>query len=381
MVDSSQIISFIQEQYGTSSMIPLHAPVFPGNEKKYLNECIDTTFVSSVGPFVDQFEVEIGKWSGTARGVGVVNGTAALQIAMKLAGVENGDEVITQALTFVATTNAIAYLGASPVFVDVDLDTMGLSPAKLEHFLIQNAEIRDGKCYNMGTGKKIAACVPMHTFGFPVHMDALIKVCAEWKIPIVEDAAEAIGSYYHDEPCGALGELGIYSFNGNKIITSGGGGAIVSQNDELVARAKYLTTTAKKPHAYEYEHSELGYNFRMPNINAALLCAQLESLPLFLEKKRQLAQKYRDFFEGTDIKFRWETEGTKANFWLNAIELQDRASRDSFLEQTNQAGVMTRPVWTLMFKLPMYENCERDDQTNAQYLEDRIVNIPSSVIL
>ncbi len=381
MKQIEETIAFIRESFSTTDFIPLHAPVFPGNEKKYLNECIDTTFVSSVGKFVDQFEEEVGKWSDTAKGVAVVNGTAALQIAMKLVGVEKGDEVITQALTFVATTNAITYLGAKPVFVDVDLDTMGLSANKLEEFLEENAEIRNEQCYNKKTNKRISACVPMHTFGFPVHMNELLAICEKWKIPIVEDAAEAIGSYYHEKPCVSIGGIGIYSFNGNKVITSGGGGAIVSKNNNLLEKAKYITTTAKKPHPYEYFHDELGYNFRMPNINAALLCAQMENLQMFLDKKRELASRYREFFAETDIKFRWENENSKANFWLNAVELEDRVARDAFLQSTNDAGVMTRPIWTLMYKLPMYEDCQRDDQTHAEYLEDRIVNIPSSVIL
>ncbi len=381
MNNFNNIVEFIKIQFPKSEMIPLHAPIFKGNEKVYLNETIDSTFVSSVGAFVDKFEEHIGKISNSKRGVAVVNGTAALQIALKLVGVAQGDEVITQALTFVATTNAIKYAGAEPIFIDVDLDTMGLSPKSVEQFLQEHAELREGRCFNKITQKRISACVPMHTFGFPVHMDELIAVCKKWNIPIVEDAAESLGSTYKGAPCGTLSDIGIYSFNGNKIVTSGGGGAIVSKNEEYIKRGKYLTTTAKVPHPYEYVHDELGYNYRMPNLNAALALAQLEQLDNFLENKRALAIRYRAFFNSNGIKFRDEMQNTKANFWLMCIELADRNERDEFLKFTNAQGVMTRPIWHLMHKLPMYKDCYRDAQVNAQFLEDRIVNIPSSVNL
>ena len=309
----------------------------------------------------------------------VVNGTSGLQVALRLVGVESGDEVITQALTFVATANAIAYNEAKPIFLDVDVDTMGLSPKAVQEFLEENGEIRNGGCYNKRTGRRISACVPMHTFGFPMRIKSLIEVCNRWQIPIVEDAAESLGSEFEERPTGSFGEIGVFSFNGNKIITSGGGGVLVTNDNALGEKAKYLTTTAKRPHSYEYFHDELGYNFRMPNLNAALATAQLESLDDFLNKKRQLAENYRKFFADSGIQFRTEIPDTKANYWLMSIELKDKEERDCFLESTNKAGVMSRPIWQLMFKLPMYSGCFRDKQENARFLEERIVNIPSSV--
>lgn len=373
-------IEFIRETFSSKEFIPLHEPRFYGNEKKYLNEAIDSTYVSSVGPFVDRFENEIAAMAETEFGVAAVNGTAALQVALKLAGVNEGDEVITQALSFVATANSIKYNGAEPIFLDVDLGSMGLSPAAVQAFLEEYGDLREDGTYNKQTSKRIAACVPMHTFGFPADMDALLELCNQWKIPLVEDAAESIGSYYKGRACGSMGMMGVYSFNGNKIITSGGGGAIVTNDGELARRAKHLTTTAKVAHPYEYEHDELGFNFRMPNINAALICAQLEQLEAFIQAKRRLAEKYIEFFGSMDVKFRVEEENTFSNYWLMAVELENRDQRESFLQSTNDAGVMTRPIWKLLYKLPMYSSCFRDEQTNAQYLEDRIVNIPSSVI-
>ena len=379
MKEFKETISFIQDYYNTKDFIPLHEPRFCGNEKKYVMDTIDSTFVSSVGAYVDKFEEMMQGITKTRKAVAVVNGTAGLQVALRLAGVNAGDEVITQALTFVATANAIAYNNAHPVFLDVDLDTMGLSPVAVENFLEEHGEIRGEACFNKKTNKKIAACLPMHTFGFPVKIDELLKICKKWKIPFVEDAAESLGSYYKNQPTGSFGELGVFSFNGNKIVTSGGGGAIVTNNLTLGEKAKYLTTTAKKPHTYEYVHDELGFNYRMPNINSALACAQLENLNRFLEKKRDLAGKYGNFFENTSIKFRQEMPETKANYWLMAVELDNREERDLFLKTTNEAKVMTRPIWQLMYKLPMYKDCYKDEQRNAEFLEDRIVNISSSV--
>lgn len=377
----SRFIEFVQEQYKTTDFIPLHEPRFQGNEKKYVMETIDSTFVSSVGAYVDKFEAMMAEISQTERAVAVVNGTAALQVALRLVGVKQGDEVLTQALTFVATVNAIAYNNAKPVFLDVDLNTMGLSPKAVEAFLEEQGELREDGCYNKKTGNKIAACLPMHTFGFPVHLNELMDVCNKWNIPVVEDAAESIGSTYHGKPTGSFGQLGIYSFNGNKIVTAGGGGAIVSNDKQMGDFAKHLTTTAKKPHKYEYVHDELGHNFRMPNLNAALICAQLEQLDSFIENKRKLAERYESFFEELGINFRKENPHTKANYWLMCVELDNRKNRDEFLKVTNEKGIMTRPIWQLMYKLPMYEHCFRDDQKNAKFLEDRIVNIPSSVII
>lgn len=372
-------ISFIKEQYKTENFIPLHVPSFGGNEKKYLIETIDSTFVSSVGAYVDQFEVMMQNITSTKRAVAVVNGTAAIQVALRLIGVKPDDEVLTQALTFVATANAIAYQNATPVFLDVDLDTMGLSPKSVTLFLEEFGDLREDGCYNKKTGKKISACLPMHTFGFPVHLDELIEICEKWKIPVLEDAAESLGSEYKGKSTGSFGKLGAFSFNGNKIVTCGGGGAIVTNDAKLGEKGKYLTTTAKIPHPYEYVHDEMGYNFRMPNLNAALACAQLEQLGDFLENKRQLAKEYESFFASNGVKFRTETPDTKANYWLMCVELENKMDRDLFLKATNDNNVMTRPIWQLMYRLPMYSNCQRDKQVNAEFLEERIVNIPSSV--
>jgi perosamine synthetase len=373
------VVSFIRNLYKNQEFIPLHAPVFLGNEKKYLMETIDSTFVSSVGAYVDKFEELISELISVKKAVAVVNGTSGLQVALRLVGVKAGDEVITQALTFVATANAIIYNGASPIFLDVDLDTMGLSPKAVERFLSQYAELRDDGCYNKNTGKRISACMPMHTFGFPVHLDELKIVCESWGIPLVEDAAESLGSMYKGRPIGSIGSVGVFSFNGNKIVTSGGGGAIVTNNLIYGDQAKHLTTTAKIPHSFEYVHDDIGYNFRMPNLNAALACAQLEQLESFIQNKRKIAQEYCNYFKSKGIKFRTETPGTKSNYWLMCLEMENRIERDCFLKETNSTGIMTRPIWQLIFKSPMYSNFQKDEQKNALYLEDRIVNIPSSV--
>ncbi|MCE4217571.1 LegC family aminotransferase [Pseudarcicella sp. GAP-15] len=379
MSNYSEVIGFIKNQFDNKAFIPLHEPRFIGNEKKYVVDTIDSTFVSSVGAYVDKFELMMSSISGTNKSVAVVNGTSALQVALRLAGVNAGDEIITQALTFIATVNAIIYNGAAPIFIDVDIDTMGLSPKAVEAFLEEFGEMRDGVCYNKKTNKKIAACMPMHTFGFPVHLHELLKVCNKWNIPLVEDSAEAIGSEYYSKPIGSFGKLGVFSFNGNKIVTSGGGGAIVTNDVELGIKAKHLTTTAKVPHPYEYVHDEIGYNFRMPNLNAALACAQLEQLSTFIESKRILAQEYNSFFKSKGINFRTELPQTKANYWLMCVELENKQERESFLKVTNENGVMTRPIWQLIFKSPLYSGFQKDAQINAMYLEDRIVNIPSSV--
>jgi perosamine synthetase len=379
MSNYSDIIEFIRNQFPTKDFIPLHEPNFSGNEKSYVLETINSTFVSSVGAYVDKFELTMAELTKTQKAVAVVNGTSALQVALRLSGVGNGNEVLTQALTFIATINAIIYNGASPVFLDVDLDTMGLSPNAVKAFLEENGEIREGVCYNKKTNKKIAACMPMHTFGFPIHLDELIAVCNKWNIPIVEDAAESIGSEYKGNPTGSFGKFGVFSFNGNKIITSGGGGAIVTNDLQLGIKAKHLTTTAKVPHPYEYVHDEIGYNFRMPNLNAALACAQLEQLNSFIQNKRKLAIEYGEFFESKGVKFRKELQNTKANYWLMCLELENKKDRDVFLKETNENKVMTRPIWQLIFKSSIYSNFQRDSQENAIYLEDRIVNIPSSV--
>ncbi|GAQ14826.1 bacillosamine/Legionaminic acid biosynthesis aminotransferase PglE [Myroides odoratimimus] len=378
MKSINKTIDFVRDIYKTDKFIPLHEPRFRGNEKQYVLDTIDSTFVSSVGAYVDKFEVMMQDITTAKKAIAVVNGTASLHIAMQLAGVAYGDEVITQALTFVATANAIAYIGAKPIFVDVDLDTMGLSPKAVEAFLEEFGEVRGDQCFNKKTGKRLAACVPMHTFGFPMHLDELIAVCSKWNIPIIEDAAESLGSYYKGKHTGSFGLLGTFSFNGNKTVTCGGGGTIVTNDLEIGTRAKFITTTAKRPHAYEFYHEELGYNYRMPNLNAALACGQLEQLDVLLADKRLIAQEYINFFKGEGIKFREETKDTQANYWLMCVELENRLERDAFLKETNEAGVMTRPIWQLMYRLPMYKDCQRDAQVNAEFLEERIVNIPSS---
>lgn len=381
MIDFKIMVDFIKSQFSNQEFIPLHIPHFGGNEKKYLLDTIDSTFVSSVGAYVDRFEGMMTKITNTSKAVAVVNGTAGIQIALRLVGVKADDEVITQALTFVATANAIVYNNAHPIFLDVDLDTMGLSPKAVENFLLEYGDLREDGCYNKKTGRKIAACVPMHTFGFPVHLDELAAVCKHWNIPIVEDAAESLGSEYKGKPTGSIGDIGVFSFNGNKIVTCGGGGAIVTNDTTLGEKGKYITTTAKIPHPYEYMHDELGFNYRMPNLNAALACAQLEQLDAFLDNKRNLALEYQSFFASKGVQFRTETPETKANYWLMAVELENKAERELFLKTTNEAKVMTRPIWQLMFRLPMYADCQKDGQMNALFLEERIVNIPSSARL
>ncbi|MEZ5017537.1 MAG: LegC family aminotransferase [Flavipsychrobacter sp.] len=375
----SNIISFIREAFKTpEEFIPLHAPYFGGNEKKYLIDTIDSTFVSSVGAYVNKFEEIMADLTGAKYAIATTNGTSALHLAMIVAGVEAGDEVITQPLTFVATANAIAHCGAKPVFVDVDKDTMGLSPAALSAFLKENVEVKGGVAVNKTTGKKIAACVPMHTFGFPCRIDEIVEICNQYNIPVVEDAAESLGSYKNDQHTGTFGLLGTFSFNGNKTITCGGGGAIVTNDEALAKKAKHISTTAKVPHPWEFVHDTVGYNYRMPNLNAALACAQLEKLEEILANKRALANEYKAYFKDSDIDFVFEQEGTQANFWLNCVVLNNRADRDAFLEATNSKKVMTRPIWTLMNKLDMYADCQCGSLENSEWLEDRIVNIPSS---
>ena len=375
------IIDFIQDTYQTTDFIALHEPRFVGNEKKYLNECIDSSFVSSNGKFVDKFEEEISKYTGAKYAVATSNGTSALHISLLISGVEAGDEVITQPLTFVATCNAISYCNANPIFVDVDKDTMGMSPVALENFLISNAEVKRQKCINKSTGNVIKACVPVHSFGHPCRISQIKVICKKWNIILVEDSAESLGSFYTGKHTGTFGELGAISFNGNKIITAGDGGCILTNNKELALKAKHITTTAKVPHQWEYTHDMIGFNYRMPNLNAALIVAQLEQLNYFMNRKRILAKSYESFFNGSDTKFVSEPENSKSNFWLNSIILRDLNKRNLFLEETNMQGVMTRPIWTLMNKLSMFKEMQSGDLTNAEWLQDRVVNIPSSVIL
>lgn len=377
----TDVIQFIRTRYKTENLISLHEPRFIGNEKKYLNDCIDTTYVSSIGKYVDLFEKNIALYTGAECAIVCVNGTQALYMALMLCGVKQDDEVITQSLTFIATANAISYTGASPVFIDVDLETLGLSPMGVQNFLEEYGEIRDnGFCYNKNTGKRISACVPMHTFGHPAKIEALVAICNSYNIPVIEDAAESMGSTYKGKHTGTFGKIGILSFNGNKIITTGGGGMILTNDEAIGKLAKHLTTQAKIPHPWEFAHDAIGYNYRMPNINAALGVAQLENLDSFIQKKRELALAYKSFFEGRGINFFTEPQDCRSNYWLNVIILENRQARDKFLEQTNAQKVMTRPIWKLMNKLPMFEHCTTDNLQNTLWLEDRVVNIPSSVI-
>ncbi|MDH4944079.1 LegC family aminotransferase [Sulfurimonas sp. C5] len=374
-----KVVEYIQKIYNTTEFIPLHEPRFIGNEKAYLNQCIDSTFVSSVGQYVDTLEQEFAKYTGSKYAVATVNGTSALHISLLLAEVKQDDEVITQPLTFIATCNAISYIGAKPVFVDVDLDTMGLSPKSLKNFLENNCKLINQQCINKTTNKVIRACVPMHTFGHPCKIAEIKEICDNWNIALVEDAAESLGSYYKGRHTGTFGKLGAFSFNGNKIITSGGGGIIVTDDEVLARKAKHLTTTAKVPHLYEYVHDEIAYNYRMPNINAALLVAQMENLEKFLQSKRELADIYKDFFATLQMKFVMEPIESCSNYWLQAILFDNLEQRNQFLEYTNKNGVMTRPIWKLMNELEMFKYCQTENLENAKYLEDRIVNIPSSV--
>lgn len=374
------LINFVREQYATNEFIPLHAPVFGGREREFVLDTIDTTFVSSVGEYVNRFELAAAEFCDSPQAVAVMNGTAALHIALVLAGVRPSDVVITQSLTFVATCNAISYCGAQPLFIDVDRNTMGLSPKALEAWLEENALIDDsGECRLRDGHRRVRACVPMHTFGHPVDLDTLVAVCAKWNLIIIEDAAESLGSYYKGRHTGTFGQIGVLSFNGNKIMTTGGGGMLLT-DEALGKRAKHLTTTAKIPHQYEFFHDEIGYNYRLPNINAALGCAQLEQLPTFLQSKRTLAERYIAFFEGSDLRPVVEPEQCMSNYWLNSVICESILQRDTLLQVTNDAGVMTRPIWAQMTRLPAFTNALRGPLDNAEWLEARVVNLPSSVL-
>lgn len=379
MSNFKHFIDFIRDQFPNNTYIPLHEPRFIGNDRKYVLDAIDSTFVSSVGQYVDRFEKMMCEITGARYAVAVVNGTAALHVALLLTGVEREDEVITQGLSFIATVNAITYCGASPIFLDVDKQSMGLSVESVRKFLEKNTRQENGNCINVNTGKRIKAVVPMHTFGHPMQIDDMVSLCSAHSIPVIEDAAESLGSYYKGQHTGTFGRLGAFSFNGNKTVTCGGGGAIVTNNKELAVKAKHITTTAKIPHSWEYVHDSIGFNYRMPNLNAALACAQLENLENFVASKRNLAKLYAEFCKSYNLDFVMEQNECKSNYWLNAIRLTDRNERNSCLQELNDSGVMCRPIWTLLFKMPMFAQCYRDEQENAQWLEDRVVNFPSSV--
>ena len=382
MLDSvmTETVALAKTIFG-NEFIPLHRPVFEGNERQYLVDCIDSNFVSSVGEKVTEFEEKVAEFTGSKYAIATVNGTAALHAAILLSGVKPGDEVISQALTFIATCNAINYSGADPVFVDVDEDTMGMSPEALKRFLEGHAEKKDGMCFNKSSGRRIAACIPMHTFGLPCRIAEIADICADWDIALIEDAAESLGSYVDDKHTGTFSSMATLSFNGNKVITTGGGGAILTNNADLARRAKHITTTAKVPHAWEFIHDEIGYNYRLPNLNAALGCAQIEQLPGKLIAKRMLFDKYQAAFS--------EVEGSKllaepaqciSNYWLQTIMLNvdHTHHRDDILKATNEAGLMTRPVWRLLHQLTPFAKCPRMDLSTAEQIAQRLINIPSS---
>ncbi len=372
-----ETVDFIKDLYGNSDFVPLHAPVFLGNEKKYLNACIDTTFVSYVGEYVSKFEEMNAEFIGTKYAVAVVNGTVAIQVSLQLLGIEPGDEVITQPLTFVATVNAISHASAIPVFVDVDIDTMGMSPQKLLDFLKNNCKMVDGICVNKISNRKIKAVLPMHTFGHPCRIDEINEIAKSFNLEVIEDSTESIGSEYKEKRTGKFGHSGTISYNGNKTVTTGGGGMIVTDDEEFARKAKHITTTGKVPHKWEFIHDVVAYNYRLTNVNAAIGVAQFEYIDKIISNKRETANLYRNYFKNSEIEFFSEPESAKSNYWLNAIKLKDRNERDEFLKYTNENGVQTRPIWRLMNKLDMYKNCQCGNIDNSLLLEDRIVNLPS----
>lgn len=377
---TADFCQFVRQKFRSQEFIPLHAPVFSGNEELYVQQTIQSTFVSTVGQKVVEFEKGMAEYLGVKHAIAMVNGTAALHIALVTAGVAPDTEVLTQPLSFVATANAIHYTGAHPVFLDVSESTMSLCPDHLADWLETHAKVVNGNAINKSTGRIISACVPMHTFGFIGRISEIIRVCQRYGIPVIEDAAESLGSTLNGVHAGNFGISAALSFNGNKIITTGGGGMLVTNDDGIAEAARHLSTTAKQPHAWEYVHDAVGYNYRMPNLNAALGVAQLEQLPSFLQAKRELADTYARFFDGSEIEFEKGPADCQANYWLCTIKLPDRSSRDAFLKQTNESGIMTRPVWQLLNKLPPYRHCQASQLSIAEKLSDRLINIPSSVI-
>lgn len=380
----NNFVEFVRDLYKTDEFIPLHQPSFFGNEKEYVNHSIETTFVSSVSEYVGQFEEKLCQITGSKYAISIVNGTSALHLSLYAVGADNDCEVITQPLTFVATCNAIAYTGAKPLFLDVDKETLGLDYLAVKQFLEENAEIRDdGACYNKLTNKKIVACVPMHTFGHPLKINELVDLCHSWRIPVIEDAAEALGSYSvqgeQKQHCGTVGDLGVLSFNGNKVVTTGGGGAILTNNSDYASRLKHLSTTAKKPHKWEFNHDEVGFNYRMPGLNAALGCAQLESLDEIIKDKRAVASFYNDWSadEGS-LNFVGEPLGAQSNYWLNAFLLPNQSERDHFLKETNESGIMTRPVWNKMNELDAFSDSFCGNLRVSEEVASMLVNVPSS---
>ena len=376
----NEVVGALRSVVG-SSPVALHEPSFEGNEWLYLKECLDSTFVSSVGKFVDRFEGDLAHYTGSKYAISVVNGTAALQIALKLAGVQANDEVLIPAITFVATANAVSYCNAIPHFVDSDERTLGIDSSKLREYLQDNSSQHLGQCINTFTGRVIRALVPMHTFGHPSDIEGLLSIARDFNLVLVEDAAESLGSYYNGQHTGTFGLFGTLSFNGNKTITTGGGGAILTNSESLARHAKHLTTTAKLPHPWEFRHDEIGYNYRMPNINAALGCAQLEQLPAKLAAKRELFSRYRAAFAGIKgVTLFKEPQNCQSNYWLQALLLDENTSenRTQILESTNKVGIMTRPVWVLLNELTPFKDLPSMDLSGAHSLAGRIINIPSS---
>jgi len=379
---NNKLISFVRNTYQTNDFIPLHAPTFIGNEKKYVTDTIDSTFVSSVGKYVEVFEKHIEDYTGTAKAVATVNGTAALHTALYMAGVKTSDLVITQALTFVATCNALYHMGAEPIFVDVSKVSLGLCPKATEEYLELHASLNpDGECIHKKTGQRIKAMIPMHTFGHPAELDELLTVCLKWNLALVEDAAESLGSFYKGKHTGTFGDFSAISFNGNKVITTGGGGMVLCKKLVDGVHTHHVTTTAKVPHPFEFYHDEPGFNYRLPNLNAALGCAQMENLPDFIKQKRTLAKQYQRLFSGSDFQFVTEPDYAQSNYWLNAIICPDRQSRDAMLKETNEQGVMTRPVWQLMHRLPMFKHSLKGNLTVSEWVESHLINLPSSHVI
>ena len=378
---AKELVDFVQDHYGTKKMIPLHSPFFRGKEKEYLIDTIDSTFVSSVGAYVNKFERLISEFTGAKFAIATTNGTSALHASLLLLGVQPGDEVITQSLTFVATCNAIRYCHADPIFTDVDKKTLGMSPESLSHFLEEFGDLRDdGYCWNLKTGRPIRVCVPMHNFGHPVRIDEIKNICEKYNIEVLEDAAESLGSFFKEKHTGRFGKVAIISFNGNKIITAGGGGMIITDDEIIAKKAKHITTTSKKSHPWLFIHDQLGFNYRLPNLNAALGCAQMEQLKGFIETKRAIAKRYENWFSSKNYTFITEPVNSKSNYWFNSFLANDREERDSILGYANENNVMMRPAWTPMHSLEMFTNYQKTDLTNTIWLEERLVNIPSSVI-
>ncbi len=376
-----EFVLFVREKSKTQNFVSLHEPIFEGNEKKYLSQAIDSTFVSTTGVYIDKFEKMIAQITGSKFAVATVNGTSALHLALIVAGVNDQSEVITQPLTFVATCNAIIYTGADPIFIDVDKDTMGLSPEKLKFFLDNNTHLVNGNTFNKKTGKKISACVPMHTFGFPCRIEEIKKICDDHGIILIEDSAESLGSKVGKKSTGTFGLMGVFSFNGNKIVTAGGGGVIITDNENLAKQAKHLSTTSKISHKWEYVHDKIGYNYRLPNINAALLCAQLEQLKLKTDRKKKLFELYKEFFKDFPLALVEGIENTHPNYWLITIIMNNKLEKEKFLEYTNKKKIMTRPIWRLMNKLKMFSKSQCGNLENSKWLEERAINIPSNFII